>query len=219
VVRFRTVTPWSRPPAETWQVAPGTEAERAAPSRAANLASDLLVPLGQALVTGGLLAGLAVFLLGELAPGWDVNRWKVWAALALGISAVAWLLLLGQTRRLLWSLERVTGLDLDRDGQAGEPAERVIILNAGQGQAEAARRENAERTSRFVDFVRRLPLRGTTQRFWESEIGRDLYCEYRDALIRLGWAKWNSTNGHGEPNVTRGWTLTMDPAEILKRIE
>ena len=53
---------------------------------------------------------------------------------------------------------------------------------------------------------------------WEGELGREVYQDYRDTLIRIGWARWNSTRANGKPNERRGWELTTDPAEILKRI-
>jgi hypothetical protein len=212
VKRYNESTPWAR--AES---PPQVTAET--PARAASVTSDLVVPLAQAAVTGGLLAGLAVFILGELAPGWDVDRWKVWAGLALGIAAVAWGILLWDTRRLLWTAERLTGLDLDGDRQVGKPQERLVILNAGQAHREAEAQAQAERVSEFARFVAAIPVKGTAQRTWEGELGREVYQQYRDALFRLGWAGWCSTRKNGRPNTRRGWELVKPAAEILERIQ
>jgi hypothetical protein len=170
------------------------------------------------MVTGALLGGLLVFVIGEVAPGFGGDLFKVWAITALAITAGAWLILLGQTRRLLWAVEKLTGQDLDQNGVIGKPQERLIIVNAAQGQVEAAQRENAQRASEFARFVARLPVMGTSQRTWESELGRLTYTEFRDALIRLGWARWLSVKPDGTPNERRGWELTVSAAEILERI-
>jgi hypothetical protein len=180
--------------------------------------ADLLVPIGQALVTGALLAGLLVFVLSELVAGVDGDLLKMWAGAGLAISTVAWLLLLVDTRRLLWAVERVTGLDIDGDQQVGKPGERLVILNAGQARQEAAQLDNAQRASNFARFVAALPVKGTAARTWEPILTRPVYQDYRDALIRLGWARWASVDGDGRPNERRGWELTQDPAEIVRRI-
>jgi hypothetical protein len=92
------------------------------------------VPFLQALTTGALVAGLVIFLMGELAPAWEVNRWKVWLGLALAISCCVWVFLLKDTRKLLRQIESLTGLDLDGDGMAGEPTGiRRLEVHVKQG--------------------------------------------------------------------------------------
>lgn len=196
------------------------ERQPVTPVRVAGLVPDVVVPLAQALLTGALLAALVVFLLGELAPNFDGNRWAVWFALALAITAAAWLLLLSDTRRLLWGIEVLTGQDLDGDAQIGRPEveEKLVIVNAEQSAQKSAQREKSERASEFYRFVADLPARGTAARSWEKKLGRDVYQQYRDALIRLGWARWNSVNDDGTPNERRGWTLTEPVPDILRRI-
>ena len=83
----------------------------------------------------------------------------------------------------------------------------------------AAEREAAQRRSQFVRFVERLPIMGTSVRTWESELGREQYQEWRDILIRTGWAEWTSVKKDGTPNETQGWRLTEDVATIVRRIE
>jgi hypothetical protein len=211
--RHDTSTPWARAESSPAEVTTET------PARAADLIADLAVPLCQSLVTGALLGGLAVFVLGELAPDWEVNRFKIWAGLALGICAVTWGILLWDTRALLRTAETLTGLDLNRDGVIGKPRERIVIANVGQAQQEAEARANVQRRSEFAQFVAALPVKGTALRTWEPELGREAYQEYRDALLRLGWAAWNSTKRDGTPNTRRGWELTRPAAEILERIQ
>jgi hypothetical protein len=215
--RFDGVAPWARN--DQAPILPeGTELERTQPSRPAELGADVIVPLGQAMITGALGGGVATLLLAGLSPHFSGNLLHVWAAVALAVATLTWLVLLRESRSLLWGIERLTRLDLDRDGTAGKPAERLVLLNAGMARQEAAEREKAERVSDFARFVRRLPAKGTALRAWEGEIGRADYQEYRDVLIRLGWARWNSIGPDGEPNERQGWELVMDAGDILKRI-
>jgi hypothetical protein len=214
--RFDRATPWAQPVQQPAAIPPGVEAETSTPARPAGFVSDVLVPLVQALITGALLAGVVVFAVAR--TDYDGDLLGLWGILALTISSVAWLVLLGQTRRLLWVLERVTGADLDGDGVKGKPQERVVIVNAARAQAEAAQQENADRASQFAQFVAALPTKGTAARVWEGELGRETYQQYRAALIRLGWAKWNSLDGDGQPNERKGWALTIPAEDILKRI-
>jgi hypothetical protein len=122
------------PSAQARTLPDGAEMETAVPARPAGIVADLLVPLGQAMVTGALLGGLLVFAVGEVAPGFGGDLFKVWAITALAITAGTWLILLGQTRRLLWAVERLTGLDLDEDGTAGPPEKQAIEVHVRDGR-------------------------------------------------------------------------------------
>ena len=197
------------------------------PARAASFVSDVVVPIIQAAVTGGLAALLVTIALCELFDWLGgiaslpvISPWRLGGVLWLAFSTMAWMVLLGQTRRLLWAKETRLGRDLDGDGVVGPPPkvqERVVIVNAGQAQRESVRRDGAARASQFAEFVAALPARGTAMDDW-SELGRETYADYRDALIRLGWAAWNSTKKDGMPNKKQGWALTVPVDEILKRI-
>ena len=221
------VQPWAM--AQPQAMEPPADSITEAPARAASFVSDLVVPLTQAAVTGGLAALLVTLILCELFDWLTafttilpvISPWRLGGVLWLACSTLAWAVLLRQTRRLLWAKETRTGRDLDGDGVVGPPPktkERVVIVNAGQAQADAASRAGAERASEFSRFIAAIPKEGTSLGAWESELGRETYNDFRDALIRLGWARWKSTKRSGEPNKTKGWTLTLDVTEILSRI-
>lgn len=127
-------TTWPRPTAPPEVLPPGAELTSETPSRPASLHADLLVPMAQAAVTGGLLAGIIVMGLAELAPDLPINPVKAWGAAALVIASVAWLLLLTDTRRLLWAVERLVNADIDQDGQAGPPERRTLRVEVTNGQ-------------------------------------------------------------------------------------
>lgn len=171
--RFDGVAGWVPATPQAQAIPPGAVVTSEAPARPASFAADLLVPLGQALVTGLLLAGLATFAAARLGYRGDLLTW--WAGWDLAISAATWAILLRAHRRLLWAVERVTGLDLNKDGKTGKPQERLVIVNAPQAQQDAAQVDRAARRSAFAAFVAALPTRGTDARTWEPELGRPTF--------------------------------------------
>jgi len=208
-MRFRKAQPWVQ--AEQ----PEQQTEKATPTRPADPIADLAVPLGQAGATGIMLATVVVFLLSRTNYTGDIGA--LWVGLVLGISSLAWLLLLLDTRALLRTLETVTGKDLNRDGKVGK--ERVVFVNAEPARQQAKAQREGERQSQFARFVSGIPIKGTALRAWESELGRETYQEYRDSMIRLGWARWNSTKADGTPNETQGWELVKPAEWILQRVD
>ena len=92
--------------------------ERRRPARSGTLESDFVVPLAQSVVTGVLGA----ILTAVIAAVAGASRPAVVGAVVGGVVlAGVWLLALSDRRRLLWEIERVSNLDLDRDGQTGPP--------------------------------------------------------------------------------------------------
>jgi hypothetical protein len=199
----------------------GAELETRTPARPGSLASDLVLPLGQAVVTGMLVGTLAGFAARRL--GFGGNVLELAGGVGLVAAVVAWMILLADHRKLLWGLEVITGLDLDRSGEVGPPGERVVVVNAARARAQAekvvAEQEGRARRSEFARFVAGIPKTGTDVRAWE-EVGlsRDRYREFRDVLIRLGWGRWNSVRQDGRVNERQGWRLVVPVAEILERI-
>jgi len=109
----------SLPAGATW--------ERREPSRTAEMSGDVLVPLAQSGVTAVVGGVVGLLVAGPVAAG-------VAGGLAFGAS---WLLLLADHRRALWMVEKISGVDLDNDGQVGDPgqAKRVrveVVENNGR---------------------------------------------------------------------------------------
>lgn len=131
---------WTAPaqPVPTWTaptspaIPAGMEMERKEPTRPADLIADLLVPIGQAGVTGGLLASAATFAALQFDLVARADALSLWVGLTLGIAAVAWLILLKATRALLYVIETLTGLDLDGDGAKGSP-KRTLEVRVKEG--------------------------------------------------------------------------------------
>jgi hypothetical protein len=207
VKKFNRATAW--PQSEE----AGPKRTSSAPSRPPTFIGDVLVPLVQALVTGGFLGGLLVLVLYVFGVEGDLGA--VWSIATLALASMAWVILLGQHRKLLWATEELVGADLDGDDQAGEPRERLVFVNRQRARQQTARERQRDEWETFTRFVRELGHRGTTMAAWERVIGRERYCEYRDALLDYGFARWRSYNADGGPNTSQGWELTATPAEVL----
>ena len=194
----------------------GADLRMETPTRAPSIAADVLVPLFQAGVTGMLLSGLVTFVSNR--AGYDGELGALWLGLALFISTVAWVFLVIDTRRLLRTIEKLSGIDIDGDGQVGQVQERYIPVNAPAARREAAQiaqeNERAEVACELAEFVARIPHIGSDVRTWAPRIGAQKYRTFRALLLELGWAAWNSPR-----DKRQGWSLVLPVREILQRID
>jgi hypothetical protein len=95
------------------------EASFRQPARAATVESDVVVPLFQSAITGGLISlatGLSVKALGY--PEQALLGGGVVGLLSFGVS---WWYLLQDSRKLLWQIEELINRDLNHDHQIGTP--------------------------------------------------------------------------------------------------
>lgn len=181
-------------------------------SRAANLVSDVLVPLAQSLITGLLAAAVVAFAL-------EVPEYSLTWGLA--VAAIVWLVRLVRVDSMLGAAEKVFHVDINNDGYVGNrPTLPPVILNNRRGGATKDPRTRAVVVDTvpvhpFEKFVRGCAHVGTDIRKW-SGLPRETYQTWRDQLIGGGWAMWNSVDINGKPNVTQGWSLTAEPDEILR---
>jgi len=184
-----------------------------APTRAATLAADVLVPAAQAAVTGCAVGALAAVLI--LALQLDVTGW---AAVAVGCvaAAVAWLWLLRDARRLLRTSETLTRRD------AGElppsPAADSLRLEV---QTDGGRHwlldELQTTRDKFNTWARAaLAGRSLAQGAWTGAGGcfsRGEYDRLVAALVRAGILRYVNPNAHAQ-----GLTLTAAGRATLRRI-
>lgn len=120
-----TAQPWA--PAD---LGPGGELQRE--SRPGDLASDVLVPALQAVITGALIGALLGYLASAL--GYPGELLPLAGGIALAVATATWLLLLSDVRRrLLFAIEKVTGQDFDGDQQLGDPTKRVLEVVVKDG--------------------------------------------------------------------------------------
>jgi hypothetical protein len=85
----------------------------------------------------------------------DVNGSLLMPWLGLTLAIVAWLLLLLDTRRLLWSIERLASVDLDGDQQARCPGHFVFLSRQRAKEQTANDREEAEWRT-FLGLISRM---------------------------------------------------------------
>jgi len=98
-----------------------TEAERREPARGASLVADFAVPVCQSVFTGVLFGGVVRVIVGQTS--WRGDGWTLFLSVGLVVALLSWLVLLTQTRSLLWGVEKLVRRDLDRDGTVGRPQE------------------------------------------------------------------------------------------------
>lgn len=118
-----------------------TERVYEAPSRQPTTQADVAVPLLQSLASG-MMAGLAL-IAPTVAWHWS---WYVPVLGACLTMAGAWLLLILDHRRLLRTVERWIGEDLDRDGHIGEPEPQRAV------RVEVAERSRGHQRTRLADL-------------------------------------------------------------------
>jgi hypothetical protein len=171
------------------------------------------VPVLQSL-TGGILIGVLSFLVCWMFFSEDVKTClKVGGILAAIATALLYLVLLADSRRLLWA--RYEPVSLDVPAPTAAPRERVVLVNAPKPETVRARlQEQADtaRQSRFADFVKacesstaRRSLLGAG--FTEAELS-----EFTGALRRLGYARDRGADAR------QGWELARPASEIVRRM-
>jgi hypothetical protein len=115
-------------------------------------------------------------------------------AVGSGGFSLAWFILLGQHRRLLYEIERVTGADIDGDGEAGPPRGRdsVPIEVIERGSAGDLRRirygsielpdDRLEQVARAL-FVERASF---SRRGLSGVLTQSQYSGFYDSMIESG---------------------------------
>ena len=140
---------------------------------------------GECLLTGSLLA--AVVILGDRAI---LGTWCELPAMGFvwSLCVLACWLRVRWVQRVPEPVQRIEGPQRDR----------LVLVNAPTPE-QATDRDGDVRRSEFDLFVKGCAV-DTSLRRWEPILGRDGYEEYRDILLRMGWAKWRSRDRR------QGWT-------------
>jgi hypothetical protein len=168
------------------------------PVREPTPTGDVGVPVGQALVTGILVALCSAGV--TIAVGWP---WWVPPAVLVGTSTLVWVWLLVDHRRLLRFVEKVVGVDLDGDGEVGEDAgrpERVKVeITRGTQQVYLdlpCGRETLRTVARAV-----LADQPLSESRWTGQgrpFSRATFAEFRDELLERGLLAWRNPQAHSQ---------------------
>jgi len=143
-----------------------------------------------------------------------------WRTVALvGASAFScgffgvWALLLGlrlpRQERVMPTPEQRAAFAAEMNTLAQRPRERIVPVIAQGVNVKAL--EESERQRRFVAFIQACGS-STASRDLLGQFSLDELAEFRNVLIRLGYAKWNGA----EPRL--GWRLMMEPEQIVNRL-
>jgi hypothetical protein len=186
----------------------GVEWEKKMPAREANMQSDVFVPLVQSLVTG-LCAGVGCGAI------WDIPVGLVIGAASTGI---CWLLLMGEHRRLLWIIETIKGVDLDGDGEIGEPTTTRIEVDITDGKKKRAINiDFGFPQEKFVIFAKGiLAGKSTSVNTWtgSGKLFSDTeFDNLRDELIARRLAHWKNPEHHN-----LGWKFNKVGFRVLCRV-
>ena len=187
---------------------PGTvEIER--PTARPTLEGMVLVPFFQAIIIGvtvGLLITWALVDWLKALDGW----WPAGGLLVLACFGLAFVGKVANAEATLWTVERIIGADITGDQVVGKPSAHDHIIIAGPGASTMTPEERLR--AEFTQFIQGCAV-DTSMRRWERIIGREKYQQWRNGLIRLGWAEWIKDD---EPK--QGWKLTRPPNEIIEAV-
>lgn len=154
----------------------------------------VMIPLLQALVSGIFATVLASGAYG-IYRYYD-NIWA-WGYFLFGlITGVSWFALLVNWRNVVWRLEEIYGVDIDKDQQVGHPVERFKV--------EITRRSGNSYSTQYLDD---MPLTIThaqmlfpalakgvsfSENNWVSpkKMSRDQFLDLRNYWLDLGWLVW-----------------------------
>lgn len=104
-------------------VAPGTSYMRQEPVAPATLEGNVAVPLLQSVISG-VFAGVAA---GGIAAIMEQPQSAIIGLITTSVtSGLVWSVVMRWHNSLLWKVEEVTGVDVDRDGEIGQPRQTPV---------------------------------------------------------------------------------------------
>jgi len=161
-------------------------------------------PLLQAGITGAVACLLAT--LGVVTWHWPKGTPVIAGIVAF---CLAWWLLLIDTRRLLKTVERVVGRDLDGDGAIGFTVE-VTDLTDGKKQVRYC--HFPARPDQVVAFAAAM-LNGQTTIYGNHGLSRRVFSRLRDEAIARGLCTWVDPQSH-----TQGMVLSRAGEHVFERL-
>lgn len=186
------------------------------PRRDPTMETGVFIPAAQAILTALALAIGAGFL--AWASAWS---WRVPAVVFALACAGGWIWRLRLADSLLWTVETMTGRDLNHDGHTGRPMVNYGLINPRVARQEVAQ-ENRQtdldaKRAALLAFVDRSLIHGPSERahgIGASGPDRDNYVACRDALIGLGVAVWKNPR-----RPKGGWRLACSRQKARNIIE
>lgn len=161
---------------------PPTIEDVTSPVRPPSVHSDVLVPLGQAIVSGlfiGIAGATAARLLFNL--DWSIVE-PLGILLFASVAAGTWFWRMGWASSTIERLEQRTGVDLDGDGQVGLAPHAYTVNRTQQPKRDAIEQEKA----RLAEFVAMIYQHGTDIRTLRTRFADGEIARFRALLTRPG---------------------------------
>lgn len=207
---------------------PATPATTYAPAGQPNRETHVAVPFDQAKITGFFAAPLGgvvaygVIMIIDATPSIEVTSWgkvavTLCGVIATGFCAAGWMWFrrLGVYDGLLWTVEEITGADLDGDGEVGQPpVNRVEVELRRNGKP--WKFESLEISQdRLIKLARAVAGGGSfaNRTALDCGIPREEFEALRNKFVSRAWAEWK-----GEPGTTQGVRLTDEGLDIIGEI-
>lgn len=162
--------------------------------------SHVKVPFLQAIIAGGfvgLIVGVVVTsacVYGKIRFGTSLMYGSTWALFTfMGISCIYWFARTSDYNGLLRRVETVTGLDINQDGDIGEPEPAIVRVEVKEGKTWKFANlpgDNAALQSfarDVVNGIRTFSEAGAN----DNGYGISNFKKLRDLFIDRGWAVWN----------------------------
>jgi len=197
-------------------VAPGTSLRRDVPIRAPSVAADVGVPFLLALASATVT--FAAVGIVAIALRWSVGVPAVAAALALFF---VWFWRLMKWESLLWATERITGVDIDRDGKVGEPGRRTVQLEISNPEKPSGLQYlnvPEEMYPKLIEVASRVimsstPFSQATMTGKGRPLSRNEFNDLRDLFVARGVAVWRDEN-----HPQRGIRFTPYGMSVMRRL-
>lgn len=193
-------------------VQPGTVWEKKTPTRSPQINSDVIVPVLQSFITG--IVGV---IIGRAIANWT-------AAIITGgiVFSIVWMFKLWDHRDLLYTIETVTGLDIDKDGYKGKPSEPETVqieLHEHRTNGQSISWLELPIDQDKLALLARSVINGNrslAESQWTGKSGPfsiDEFRELRDTFIEKGLARWRN------PEYPRqGWELTKKGLAVFQQL-
>jgi len=185
-----------------------------------SIRAGVAVPIGQAVVTGILIAVLVALVAGY----YKVQDWYFWAAISGTLAILGqWIFSQMLWQRLVRLVERQAHYDFDGDGVIGAPVAAPIPQTV---RVEVTDKSGGGHVTNYIDlpFAERIPqlaagLAAGKQFKVAAWVGQSRgrlftpaeFIELREALLEHGWIEAN--NPHDE---SRGYKLTRTGGAVMR---
>lgn len=218
-------TPFKNDAVAIAPVVPGYEVRNESATFLPTREAHVYVPLLRSLITGcywGVIGGSVITLLNMQGVWGRVGAWGslgygvLWGGLLfVGTSFFYWITITGKYDGLLSRVETYTGVDIDGDGEVGQPEPRTIQVEVDSGKSKQWEELPGDEAA-LIEFAKSIISGRVT--FSEdgastSGFGVTNFRKLRDKFFKHHWAEWKDPKARNQ-----GITLYRAGRTVLSRI-